>query len=159
VNLRKPTASKQRFSQLADEVKRGSELPQSELLARIDGLQRQFDDRKRVPRQPGPQGPPGRPGKLPSVKDYVGGRVHYEATLSCMPARRSGERVVTPCMRRRMMTGCALLGLGASISLQIKTPAESKDPWDLVKIVKIIRGDEAFRPLSESECPLVKKKS
>ena len=43
--------------------------------------------------------------------------------------------------------------------VQIKTPAESKDPWDLVKIIKTIPGDEAFRPLSESECSLVKKKS
>ena len=43
--------------------------------------------------------------------------------------------------------------------VQIKTPAESKDPWDFVKIIKTIPGDEAFRPLSESECPLVKKKS
>jgi branched-chain amino acid transport system substrate-binding protein len=43
--------------------------------------------------------------------------------------------------------------------VQIKTPAESKDSWDLIKIIKIIPGDEAFRPLSESECPLLKKKS
>jgi branched-chain amino acid transport system substrate-binding protein len=41
--------------------------------------------------------------------------------------------------------------------VQVKTAAESHDPWDLVKIVKTIPGDEAFRPLSESECPLVKK--
>ena len=41
--------------------------------------------------------------------------------------------------------------------VQIKTPAESKEPWDLVKIIRIIPGDEAFRPLSESECPLLKK--
>ena len=40
--------------------------------------------------------------------------------------------------------------------VQAKTPAESKAPWDLVKIVKTIPGSEAFRPLSESECPLVK---
>jgi branched-chain amino acid transport system substrate-binding protein len=43
--------------------------------------------------------------------------------------------------------------------VQIKAPAESKDPWDLVKIIKTIPGDEAFRPLSESECPLLKRKS
>jgi len=43
--------------------------------------------------------------------------------------------------------------------VQIKTPAESKEPWDLIKIIKIIPGDEAFRPLSESECPLLKKRS
>lgn len=40
---------------------------------------------------------------------------------------------------------------------QVKTPAESKGPWDLVKYIGTIPGDEAFRPLSQSECPLVKK--
>jgi branched-chain amino acid transport system substrate-binding protein len=40
---------------------------------------------------------------------------------------------------------------------QIKRPAESTGPWDLVKILKTIPGDEAFRPLSESECPLVRQ--
>ncbi len=39
--------------------------------------------------------------------------------------------------------------------LQVKTPAESHGPWDLAKVVKTIPGDQAFRPLSESECPLV----
>ena len=41
--------------------------------------------------------------------------------------------------------------------LQVKTPAESSGSWDLVKIIKTIPGDEAFRPLSESECPFVQK--
>jgi branched-chain amino acid transport system substrate-binding protein len=40
---------------------------------------------------------------------------------------------------------------------QIKTPAESTGPWDLVKIVKIVRGEDVFRPLADSECPLVKR--
>ncbi|RAU17489.1 ABC transporter permease [Nitrincola tibetensis] len=38
---------------------------------------------------------------------------------------------------------------------QVKTPAESKDEWDLYKIVRTIPGDEAYRPLSESQCKLV----
>jgi branched-chain amino acid transport system substrate-binding protein len=42
--------------------------------------------------------------------------------------------------------------------VQIKRPGESNDPWDLVKIIKTIPGDQAFRPLSESECPLVGRK-
>jgi branched-chain amino acid transport system substrate-binding protein len=41
--------------------------------------------------------------------------------------------------------------------VRIKSPAESNEPWDLVKIVKTVPGDEAFRPLSESDCPLIKK--
>jgi branched-chain amino acid transport system substrate-binding protein len=40
---------------------------------------------------------------------------------------------------------------------QVKTPAESKGPWDLYKRIATIPGDEAFQPLSESRCPLVKK--
>jgi len=40
--------------------------------------------------------------------------------------------------------------------LEVKTPAESRGEWDLLKVVATIPGDEAFLPLSESECPLVK---
>jgi branched-chain amino acid transport system substrate-binding protein len=39
---------------------------------------------------------------------------------------------------------------------QVKTPAESKGPWDLVKYVGTIPADKAFAPASD-ECPLVKK--
>jgi branched-chain amino acid transport system substrate-binding protein len=42
--------------------------------------------------------------------------------------------------------------------LEAKTPAESKGEWDLLKVVATIPGDEAFLPLSESECPLVKSR-
>jgi branched-chain amino acid transport system substrate-binding protein len=41
--------------------------------------------------------------------------------------------------------------------VQAKSPDESKGTWDLLKLVKTIPGDQAFRPLSESDCPLVKK--
>lgn len=40
---------------------------------------------------------------------------------------------------------------------QVKTPAESKGPWDFYNILATIPGDEAFRPLSESACPLAKR--
>ncbi len=39
---------------------------------------------------------------------------------------------------------------------QVKTPAESKGPWDLYKLSATIPPDQAFQPLSESRCPLVK---
>ena len=41
--------------------------------------------------------------------------------------------------------------------MQVKTPDESKSEWDLAKIVATIPGDQAFRPLAEGGCPLVKK--
>jgi len=40
---------------------------------------------------------------------------------------------------------------------EVKTPAESKYPWDYYKLREVIPANEAFRPLAESACPLVKK--
>ena len=40
--------------------------------------------------------------------------------------------------------------------IQVKSPAESKGPWDYYKVLRTIPGDEAFLPLSASECPLVR---
>jgi branched-chain amino acid transport system substrate-binding protein len=40
---------------------------------------------------------------------------------------------------------------------QVKTPAESKGEWDLLRAVATIPGDKAFEPLSQSKCPLVKQ--
>ncbi len=40
---------------------------------------------------------------------------------------------------------------------KVKSPKESKGPWDYYEIVRVIPGDEAFQPLSDSTCPLVKK--
>jgi branched-chain amino acid transport system substrate-binding protein len=41
--------------------------------------------------------------------------------------------------------------------VQVKKPSESKYPWDYYTIRETIPGDEAFIPLSQSACPLVKK--
>ena len=42
---------------------------------------------------------------------------------------------------------------------QVKTPAESRTPWDYFKMKGVIPAAEAFQPLSKSACPLVKKAS
>ena len=41
--------------------------------------------------------------------------------------------------------------------LEAKKPSESKGEWDLMKVVATISAEDSVRPLSESECPLVKK--
>jgi branched-chain amino acid transport system substrate-binding protein len=38
---------------------------------------------------------------------------------------------------------------------QVKAPAESTGPWDLLKVVKRIPAAEVYRPLDKSECPLL----
>ncbi len=40
---------------------------------------------------------------------------------------------------------------------QVKSPAESKAPWDYYKQLQTIPANEAFRPLDQGGCPLVKK--
>jgi branched-chain amino acid transport system substrate-binding protein len=40
---------------------------------------------------------------------------------------------------------------------QIKKPSESTEPWDYYTIKQVIPGKDAFQPLSESRCSLVKK--
>jgi len=42
--------------------------------------------------------------------------------------------------------------------VQIKKPSESKYPWDYYKILRVIPGDQAYRPLDQGHCPLVAAK-
>ena len=41
--------------------------------------------------------------------------------------------------------------------VQVKTPAELKGDWDYYKILKTMKGEEAFGKLADSTCPLLKK--
>jgi branched-chain amino acid transport system substrate-binding protein len=42
--------------------------------------------------------------------------------------------------------------------VEVKKSGESRYPWDYYKILQIIAGDEAFRPINEGDCPLVAKR-
>jgi branched-chain amino acid transport system substrate-binding protein len=39
--------------------------------------------------------------------------------------------------------------------LQVKSPEESKGDWDFYKLISTIPAEQAFRPMSEGNCPLV----
>jgi branched-chain amino acid transport system substrate-binding protein len=39
---------------------------------------------------------------------------------------------------------------------EVKAPGESKAPWDYYKLIGTVAAEEAFRPLSEGGCPLVR---
>lgn len=41
--------------------------------------------------------------------------------------------------------------------VEVKSPSESKYPWDYYRILTTVPGDKAFQPLSASRCPLIKK--
>ncbi|KAG1245004.1 hypothetical protein G6F65_021483 [Rhizopus arrhizus] len=42
--------------------------------------------------------------------------------------------------------------------VEVKKPSESKARWDYYKILRIIPGENAFRPLNQGGCPLVAAK-
>lgn len=41
--------------------------------------------------------------------------------------------------------------------MRAKRPAQSRGEWDLLEVAETIPGEQAYRPLSESECPLVRR--
>lgn len=42
--------------------------------------------------------------------------------------------------------------------VKVKTPAESKEPWDYVTVLETVPGDQAFKSLADSLCPAISKK-
>lgn len=39
---------------------------------------------------------------------------------------------------------------------EVKKPEESHGAWEYYKLLDIIPGDQAFRPMSEGNCPMVR---
>jgi branched-chain amino acid transport system substrate-binding protein len=40
---------------------------------------------------------------------------------------------------------------------EVKRPEESTEPWDYLKLRAVVPGEQAFRPLARSTCPMLKK--
>ena len=107
-------------------------------------------------------------GSMPSmaVAGVYSGVLHYLKTLETMGGNsHDGAKVVAK--MKELPTDDTLFGKGtiradgrkmlAAYLFEVKKPEESKYPWDYYKLVATISPEEAARPLSESECPLVKK--
>ena len=41
--------------------------------------------------------------------------------------------------------------------MQVKSPEQSKDPWDYYNVVQTIPGDQAYQSLAQSRCSMIKK--
>jgi branched-chain amino acid transport system substrate-binding protein len=90
--------------------------------------------------------------------------LHY---LKAVEALKSDDGTKVIAKMKEMPTDDPLFGKGSiradgrkihpAYLVQVKTPAESKAPWDYYKIVATIPADQAFRPLADGDCPLVKK--
>src|SRR3979490_1561186 len=94
------------------------------------------------------------------------GLIHYFKSLAGMGGNpHDGAKVVAKMKERP--TDDPLFGKGSirvdgrkihpAYLFEVKKPEESKGPWDYYKLIGTTPGDQAFRPLSESACALVKK--
>jgi branched-chain amino acid transport system substrate-binding protein len=89
---------------------------------------------------------------------------HY---LKAVEALKSDDGTKVIAKMKEMPTDDPLFGKGTiradgrkihpAYLVEVKKPAESKAPWDYYKIRATIPADQAFRPLDQGECPLVKK--
>jgi branched-chain amino acid transport system substrate-binding protein len=88
---------------------------------------------------------------------------HYLKALQALAGKADGASVVKK--MKEMPTDDPLFGKGyvridgrkmhPMYLLQVKSPSESKGPWDYYKVLASIPAEEAFRPLAEGHCPLV----
>ena len=90
--------------------------------------------------------------------------LHY---LKAIEAIKTDEGTKVIEQMKKMPTDDPLFGKGVvradgrklhpAYLVEVKKPEESKGPWDLYKIRATIPADQAFRPLDQGDCPLVKK--
>src|SRR6266508_1866139 len=89
---------------------------------------------------------------------------HYLKAVSELKSDADGKAIVAK--MKGMPTDDKLFGQGTIRAdgrkihpmylFEVKKPEESKGPWDLYKLRATIPADQAFRPLAEGGCPLVK---
>ena len=95
------------------------------------------------------------------------GTLHYLKTVGAMgvaDAKKDGRATVAA--MKKMPTDDDCFGsntiredgllLCPSYLFQVKSPAESKKPWDYYKLAATTPASEAWRPLSEGHCPFIK---
>jgi branched-chain amino acid transport system substrate-binding protein len=104
-------------------------------------------------------------GKMPTMvhAGVYAGALHY---LKAVEALKGKDTAQVMAKMKEMPTDDPLFGKGTvrqdgrkihdMYLFEVKKPAESKGPWDLYKQLATIPADQAFRPLNEGGCPLVK---
>lgn len=111
--------------------------------------------------------------KVPNVRAGMGQGGDYSAALHYLKvahamgvaeAKRSGAATVA--RMKAMPTDDDVFGKGSiredgrklhdAYLFEVKTPSESKEAWDYYKIRAVIPAAEAFRPMQDGHCPLVK---
>jgi branched-chain amino acid transport system substrate-binding protein len=106
-------------------------------------------------------------GRMPgyTVVGVYSAVIHYLRAVEALGSHADGKAVIAK--MKELPTEDKLMGKGyvrvdgrkihPMYLFEVKTPEESKAPWDYYKQLATIPAEEAWRPLDQSECPLVKK--
>src|SRR6516162_6224990 len=91
--------------------------------------------------------------------------IHYLRAVEALGSHADGKAVIAK--MKELPTEDKLMGKGyvridgrklhPMYLFEVKKPEESKAPWDYYKQLATIPTEEAWRPLDQGECPLVKK--
>jgi branched-chain amino acid transport system substrate-binding protein len=107
-----------------------------------------------------------RPGKFPTMVQagVYSGTLHYLKAVAAVKSAADGKEVVAK--MKELPTDDALFGKGVvradgrkthdAFLFEVKKPAESKHPGDFYNLLATIPAEEAFRPIADGNCPLVK---
>ncbi|HSU06521.1 MAG TPA: ABC transporter substrate-binding protein, partial [Acetobacteraceae bacterium] len=90
---------------------------------------------------------------------------HYLKTVAAMGLEKMGDgRSVVAAMKAKpsedtLFGRCVIREDGQRLNpmylFQVKSPDESKYPWDYYKLLRTTPAEQAFRPLDQGDCPLV----
>ncbi|MEW6124869.1 MAG: ABC transporter substrate-binding protein [Pseudomonadota bacterium] len=105
-------------------------------------------------------------GRYPNMvhAGVYAGLLHYLKAVEKVGSAKDGLKVVEA--MKEIPTDDPLFGKGAVRAdgraihdmylFEVKSPAESKGPYDYYKLLATVPADQAFRPLGAGSCPLVK---
>src|SRR6201997_3256640 len=106
-------------------------------------------------------------GRMPgyTVVGVYSAVIHYLRAVEALGSHADGKAVIAK--MKELPTEDRLMGKGSvrmdgrkvhpMYLFEVKKPEESKAPWDYYKQLATIPAEEAWRPLDQSECPLVKR--
>ena len=92
--------------------------------------------------------------------------IHYLKALKALKSDADGRAVIAE--MKKIPTDDPIFGKGTVRAdgrklhpmylYEVKSPADSKGPWDYYKLVREVPAEEAFRPIDQGDCPLVMAK-
>ena len=105
-------------------------------------------------------------GKMPNMTNagVYSSVIHY---LKAVAATKGKDPQTVMAWMKANPTDDILFGKGMiradgrklhkALLLEVKKPEDSKGPWDVARILAKVPAEQAFRPMEEGGCPLVKK--